>query len=82
MAEYPQKDLEISQVPMALLAMDTIGGPPVTSRGHIWVLTTICMDTSYVFAILMKERSAENVQAYPSGILTHKGGKVAVLSDY
>ena len=37
---------------------------------------------SYVFAVPIKERSAENVvQAYLSGILAHKGGTVAILSD-
>ena len=35
-----------------------------------------------MLAILMKEKSAENVvQAYRCGILTHKGGSVAILSD-
>ena len=37
--------------------------------------------THYVFAILMKEKSAENVvQPYLSGILAHKGGSVTILS--
>ena len=35
-----------------------------------------------VFAVLMKEKSAENVvQAYLSGILAQKGGSVAILND-
>ena len=35
-----------------------------------------------MFAILMEEKSAENVvQAYLSGILAHKGRSVAILSD-
>ena len=42
----------------------------------------ICLHTSYVFTVPMKEKSAENiVQAYLSGILTPKGGSVAILSD-
>ena len=45
-------------------------------------LTTICLHMSYVFTILKKEKSAENVvQAYMSGILPHKGGSVAILSN-
>ena len=37
---------------------------------------------SYVFAILMKEKSAENViQSYLSGILAHKAGTVVILCD-
>ena len=39
------------------------------------------MHTSYVFAIPMKEMSAENaVQAYLSGLFTHKGGSIAILN--
>ena len=37
---------------------------------------------NYVFVILMKERSTENVvQAYLSCILAHKGRSVAILSN-
>ena len=50
--------------------------------GQQWAFTAICMYASYVFAILMKEKSAENVvQAYLSGIFAHKGGSIAILSD-
>ena len=81
-AKYPQKHLEIPQVPIAVLAMKTIGHLQVTSRGHQWALTAICMHTSFVFAILMKEKSAENVvQAYLSGIFGHKRGSRAILSE-
>ena len=67
---------------MAVLAKDTIGDLPITSKGNRWALTAICLHMSYVFAILIKEKSAENeVQAYLSGILIHKGGSVAKLSD-
>ena len=34
MAKYPQKHLQIPQVPLALLAMDTIGHLSVMFRGH------------------------------------------------
>ena len=44
--------------------------------------TEICMYTSCVFAIPIKEKSTENiVQAYLSGIFDHKGGSIAILSD-
>ena len=81
MAKYPQH-LEISQLPMTVLAIDTIGHLPVTSKGNIWALTAIFLLTYYVFAIMMKVKSAENAaQANMSGILAHKGGNVATLSD-
>ena len=67
---------------MAVLPMDTIGHLPVMYKGNRWALTAICLLTSYLFAVPMEERSAENViQAYLSGILAHKSGSVAILSD-
>ena len=82
MAKYPQQHLQIPQVPVAVLAMDTIGHLPVTSRGHCMAKSAICMETSYVLTIPMKEKSAENVvQAYLSGILASKGGSIAILSE-
>ena len=81
MVEHPQKHLEIQQVPLAVFALDIIGQLSVMSRGYQWAITAICMHTPYVFAICMKEKSAENVQAYLSVIFTHKGGSIAILSD-
>ena len=67
---------------MAVLAIDTIGHLPITSKGNILTLTVISLHTSYVFAILIKVKSAENViQAYCSGILAQRGGSVPILSD-
>ena len=75
MARYPQQHLEIPQLPMAVLTIDT-----VTSKANKWALTAICLHMLYTFAILMKEKSAENViQAYLSGILAYKGRNVAML---
>ena len=65
MARYPQQHLEILQLPMAVVAMDTMGHLPVTSKGNRWALTAICLHMSYAFTILMMTKSAENVvQAY------------------
>ena len=67
---------------MTVLAVDTIGCFCITSKGNRWALTAIYLYTSYVFTIPMKEKFAENVtQAYLSGILTHEGKGVAILSD-
>ena len=44
--------------------------------------TAIRLHASYVFVILTREKSAENViQAHLSDILAHKDGSVAILSD-
>ena len=59
MARYTQQHLKILQVPIAELAINTIGCLPITSNGNRWDLTEICLHTSYVFAALMKEKSSE-----------------------
>ena len=51
MAKYPKKHQEIPKVQVTVLAMDTIDSLPVTSREHLWALTAICMNRSYVFTI-------------------------------
>ena len=82
MARYPQQHLEVPKTPMTVLAMDTIGCLPITSNSSRWVLMDICLHTSYVFAVPMKETIAESiVQHYLSGILTHRGGSVTILSN-
>ena len=82
MAKYPQKYLEIQQVPMAVSAIDTIGHLPVMSKAKRWALTALHLHTLYVFTVPIREKSDENViLAYLSGILAQKGGCVAILSD-
>ena len=62
--------------------MDAKGHLPAGSKGNRWALTAICLHASYVFAILIKEKSTVNIaQVYLSGILAHIGGSVAILSD-
>ena len=65
---------------MAVLAMDIIGCLLITSKVNRLALTAICLHMSYMVAVPMKEKSAENVvQAYLSSILANKGGSVAIL---
>ena len=83
MARYPHQHLEVPQIPMAELAMDTKDCLLIILKGNRWALIAICLHTWYVFAISTKKKSAENlVQADLSGILAHKGGSVAILSDH
>ena len=82
MARYPQQHLEVPKIPIAVLAMDTKYHLPITSKGNRRALTAICLPVSCIFAVPMMEKSAENiVQAYLSGMLAHRGGSVAILSD-
>ena len=68
---------------MAVLAMDTIGHLPITSKSNRWALMAICVHSSYIFAVSMKEKSAEDiVQAYLPNIPTHNGKSMAILSNY
>ena len=77
-----KKHLEIPQMPISGLAINTIDHLPAMSKGNRWALAAICLHTSYVFVIPMKEKSAENVvQAYLSGILSYKGRSVVILSN-
>ena len=70
MTKYAHLHLEIPQFPMAILAMDTIGRLPVISKGHHYALTAICVHMSFIFAIPLKEKSAQHiVHAYLTGIL-------------
>ena len=67
---------------MAVLAMDTIGHLPVTSKGNRWALTTIIYTHLVCLQFQWRKKSAENVvQAYLSSILANKGRCVAILSD-
>ena len=82
MAKYPQQHLQVLKILIAVLAVDTLGHLPITSKDYRWALTAICLHMSYVFAVLMKEKSVEKVVlAYLSGILVHKGRSVAILSN-
>ena len=55
LAKYSQQYLEVLKIPMAVLAMDTIGHFPVTSIDSRWALVAMCLHTSYIFAVPMEE---------------------------
>ena len=59
-----------------------MGHLPIMYTGNKSALAAICLHMSYMFAISMKEKSAENVvKAYLSGMLAHNGRSVAISSD-
>ena len=49
MVWHPQQHLQIPQMQMTVLGVDTIGQVPITSKGNRWALTAICLHMSYVF---------------------------------
>ena len=57
MVKYPQKHLEIPQIPMVVLAIDTIGHLQTMSKRNRWALTAIPLHTLYVLTVPMKKAS-------------------------
>ena len=80
MAKYLQQHLAVLNVPIAMLAMDTIGHLPITSNGNRWGLMDIYLHTSYVFTVPMMEKFAENI-VHSTVLFYHKGRSVTILSD-
>ena len=67
---------------MTILPMDTIGRLSVTSKRHHYALTAICLHMSFIFAIPLKEKSAQHiVHVYLTGILAKAGGSCSILLD-
>ena len=79
---YTHLHLQITKIPLAILAMDIIGRLPVASKGHHYTISAICLHTSFIFVIPLKERSGQHiVYAYLIGILAKVGGSYTVLLD-
>ena len=53
--------LEIPQVPIASCAMDSIRQLPTRSKGNIFALTFICLLTSYLITVPLKNKTTEEV---------------------
>ena len=69
--------------PMQFTSMDLIGEfYPPSQQGHSYVLTIICMHTSYVFCIPLKSKTAQEVvQAYLHHVYSKFGGSEKILSN-
>ena len=79
---HPQLHLEVTKVPFACIAIDTIGKLPTTSKGNKYALTCINLLTSYVIAVPIPNKAAKSViEAYLSGILSKTGASMVCLSD-
>ena len=79
---HPQLHLEIPKVPFTCIVIDTIGKLPVNTSGNKYTLTCIDLLASYVIAVPMPDKTAENVvEAYLSGILSRTGASMVCLSD-
>ena len=68
---------------MQFISIDLIGEfHPPSWQGHMYVLTVICMHTSYVFCIPLKTKTAQEViQAYMRHVYKMFIGSETILSD-
>ena len=74
--------LKIPQVPFAGCAVDTIGLLPTTSKGNKYALTFMCLLTSYLIAVPLKSKTAEEVtMAYINHILPTTSCSTFILQD-
>ena len=81
--KYATLHFNIASFLMQLISMDLIGEfHPPTSREHRYALRVICMLTGYVFCVLLKTKTAEEViQAYINHVYSKFGGSLKILSD-
>ena len=74
--------LELPKVPLACIAIDTIGKLQTTSSGNRYALTCINLLTSYIVAMPIPDKTADSiVEVYLSGMLSRAGASMVCLSD-
>ena len=63
--------------------MDLIGEfHPLTSHGHHYALTAVCMLTGFTWCVPLKTKTAEEVaKAYMDHIYCNFGGSIKILTD-
>ena len=62
---------------MAYIAMDLLGEYSVTSQGHCYALTIICMLSSFVEVIPIEDKKTETViKAYLKYMYADKGDQI------
>ena len=74
--------LQILQVPFTSCAMDSIGQLPTTSKGNRYLLTFICLLTSYLISLPLKTKIAnEALMVYIKEILPKTSCSKFFLQD-
>ena len=69
---YVDSNLCIPKLPMSLIVMHLLGEYPETENGNCYALTIICMLTSFVSSIPIKDKKNENViNSYIKYIYAH-----------
>ena len=73
--KYATLHFDVATFPMQFISMDLIGEfhPPTTNKNR-YALTVICMLMGYVFCVLLKTKTAEEViQAYIDNVYSKFG---------
>ena len=81
--KFERKVFCSSLLPMDFIRMDLIGEfHPLTSCGHYYALTVVCMLTGFTWCIPLKTKTAEEVaKAYVDHIYSLFGGSVKILTE-
>ena len=81
--KFERKIFKPSLQPMDFICMDLIGEfHPLTSRGHSYALTAVCMLTGFTWCVPLKTKTAEEVvKAYMDHIYCKFGGSIKILTD-
>ena len=81
--KFKRKIFKPSLQPMDFICMDLIGEfHPLTSRGHRYALTAVCMLTGFTWCVPLKTKTAEEVaKAYMDHIYCSFGGSIKILTD-
>ena len=81
--KFERKIFRPSLQPMDFICMDLIGEfHPLTSRGHCYALTAVCMLTGFTWCVPLKTKTAEEVmKSYMDHIYSNFGGSIKILTD-
>ena len=81
--KFKRKIFKPSLQPMDFICMDLIGKfHPLTSHGHRYALTAVCMLTGFTWCVPLKIKTAEKVaKAYMDHIYSNFGGSIKILTD-
>ena len=79
--KFERKIFKPSLQPMDFICMDLIGEfQPLTSRGHHYALTAVCMLTGFTWCVPLKTVE-EVAKAYMDHIYSNFGGSIKILTD-
>ena len=78
---YDHQNFKVERVPMHTISIDLIGELPETFEGHKYALTAIDMLTSYVWAVPIRDKTANSVIWALQKNVFKMGTPIRILSD-